>query len=96
MNVNIVHPYSKGGTEQSKLIKQLLTHDPVEPHRLSLFPKIFWHCDRQETDAAGCILPMKLSTRSKVILHHTVQVLTSKSSLNFPIVRSNPNRVRTL
>lgn len=77
--------------QDKQFTKQLLTQDPVEPQRLSLFPKMFWHCDRQDTDAAGCILPTKLSTRSKVILHHTTQVLTSKSSLNFPIVRWIPN-----
>lgn len=49
-----------------------LTQEPVEPHRLSLLPKIVWHCDRQETEAAGWILPPKtLSVRSKVILIQT-------------------------
>lgn len=55
-----------------------LTHDPVEPQRLSLFPKMFWHCDRQDTDDAGWILPTTVSPLSNVILHyHTLNCQTN-------------------
>lgn len=52
----------------------ILTHDPVEPQRLSLLLKMFWHWDKQDTDAAGWILPLKLSPLSNVIVHkHRLQ-----------------------
>lgn len=65
--------------------KPPLTHDPVEPQRLSLLPKMFWHCDRQDTDAAGCILPTTLSPLSNVILHYHSLNFTVKPNINVRI-----------